>query len=240
MNNTGRPHLLGLLAGLFLAAGLIFSAMLVSRAWLKIAESQTINATGSARKNVRSDLIIWRGSFSAEADTLLNAQQRLKDDLPKIENFLKVNGVTNYILTPIAIQELRSNDGAQKRVGFRLTQSLEIHSPEVDQITKLSRDSTVLVEQGVFFTTEPPEYIYTKASEAKIEMLAEATKDARLRAEQIASQGARMIHELRAARMGVFQVTPLYSSQTSSEGINDTSSLEKTVTAVVTASFSLK
>lgn len=232
--------MLGLLAGLFLAAGLIFSAMLVTRAWLKIAESQTINATGSARKNVRSDLIIWRGSFSTEADTLLNAQHRLKDDLPKIEGFLKGNGVTNYILTPIAIQELRSNDGTQKRVGFRLTQSVEIHSSEVDQVSKLSRDSTTLVEQGVLFTTEPPEYIYTKASEAKIEMLAEATKDARSRAEQIASQGARAIHQLRSARMGVFQVTPLYSSQTSSEGMNDTSSFEKTVTAVVSASFSLK
>ncbi|MEO6183303.1 MAG: SIMPL domain-containing protein [Verrucomicrobiota bacterium] len=238
--NNGRPHLLGLLAGLFLAAGLICSAALVTRAWLKIAESQTINSTGSARKNVRSDLIIWRGSFSAEAPTLLEAQHRLKDDLPKIENFLKSNAVTNYLLSAIGIQELRSNDNTQRRVGFNLTQGLEIRSDAVDQITKLSHESTILVEQGVQFTTQPPEYIYTKAGEAKIEMLAEATKDARSRAEQIASQGDRKIHQLRSARMGVFQVTPLYSTQTSSEGVSDTSSLEKTVTAVVTASFSLK
>ena len=64
--------------------------------------------------------------------------------------------------------------------------------------------------------------------------------DAQVRAEQIASQGGRTITQLRSARMGVFQITPVYSSQTSSEGINDTTSLDKTVTAVVTASFSLK
>jgi len=40
--------------------------------------------------------------------------------------------------------------------------------------------------------------------------------------------------------MGVFQITPLYSGQTSGEGMNDTSSLDKTITAVVTATFALK
>jgi uncharacterized protein len=157
-----------------------------------------------------------------------------------VESFLKLNGITNYILTPISIQEFKSSDNTPKRLGFQLSQTVEINSIEVERITKLARDSTALVEQGVFFTTVPPEYIYTKAGEAKIEMLAEATKDALSRAEQIVSQGGRRIHQLRSARMGVFQVTPLYSSQTSSEGVNDTSSLEKTVTAVVTASFSLK
>jgi hypothetical protein len=38
--NPARPHLLGLLADLYLAGGLVGSAMLVTRAWLKIAESQ--------------------------------------------------------------------------------------------------------------------------------------------------------------------------------------------------------
>ena len=54
-----KPHLLGVLAGLFLAAGLILSTMLVTGAWLRIAEYQTVSVTGSARKAVRSDLVIW-------------------------------------------------------------------------------------------------------------------------------------------------------------------------------------
>src|SRR5262249_25096317 len=102
-----------------------------------------------------------------------------------------------------------------------------------------SGDSVSLIDEGVMFTTNSPEYIYTKAGEAKIEMLAEATKDARLRADQIASQGGRGIAHLRSAKMGVFQITPLHSLQTSSEGVNDTSSSEKTITAVVAATFSM-
>jgi len=40
--------------------------------------------------------------------------------------------------------------------------------------------------------------------------------------------------------MGVFQITPVHSIQTSWEGMNDTTSLEKTITAVVTATFGLE
>jgi hypothetical protein len=39
---------------------------------------------------------------------------------------------------------------------------------------------------------------------------------------------------------GVLQMAPIYSGQTSWEGMNDTSSLDKTITAVVTATFALK
>jgi len=71
-------------------------------------------------------------------------------------------------------------------------------------------------------------------------MLSEATKDARSRAEQIASQGGRKVDQLRSARMGVFQITPVHSSQTSWEGMNDTSSFEKTITSVVNVTFSVR
>jgi len=252
MNSATKPHLLGLLAGLLLAAALILSATLVTRAWLKIAESQTISVTGSARKAVRSDLVIWRGSFDAEGSTLLEAQYNLKSDVEKVERFLTTSGMTNYLIGHIAIKELQATEELkatqkggsditrQKTVGFRLTQTVEVRSTDVDRITRLDQESTTLVEQGVMFTSSPPEYIYTKAGEAKVEMLAEATKDARVRAEQIASQGGRIIHQLRSAKMGVFQISPIYSLQTSWDGVNDTNSLEKTITAVVAANFSMK
>jgi len=252
MNNAPKPHLLGLLAGLFLAAGLVLSAMLATRGWLKIAESQTISVTGSARKAVRSDLVIWRGNITADGSTLLAAQRNLKADLAKVENFLRAIAMTNYLISRISIKELQATEELkatqkgesditqQKTIGFRLTQSVEVRSTEVDQITKVDQDSTTLVERGVMFTSSPPEYIYTKAGEAKVAMLAAATKDARDRAEQIVSQGGRALNQLRSARMGVFQITPVYSLQTSWEGVNDTTSLEKMITAVVTASFSMK
>jgi len=243
MNNS-RPQLFGMLAGLFLAVGLVLSSMLATTTWLKVKNSQFITAKGSTRKNVKSDLVIWKGSFTTEAPTLLEAQQKLKADAVKVGNFLAVNSVTNHVFKPIAIEELKSSikdaDGwrQERTTGYRLTQAVRVESPDVDRLAQL--DTTPLVEQGVLFTTDPPQFLYTKVAEEKIEMLADATKDARARAEQIAAQGSRSIANLHDAEMGVFQITPSHETDTSSGGENDTSSLDKTITAVVTATFLLK
>jgi hypothetical protein len=45
---------------------------------------------------------------------------------------------------------------------------------------------------------------------------------------------------MRTAHMGVFQIAPVYSVQTSWDGMSDTSSREKTVTAVLSATFGLQ
>lgn len=246
MNPSSKPHLLGLVAGLFLAAGLVVSASLATTAWLKVKNTQYITVKGSARKNVRSDLMVWRGTFSTQAASLLEAQKGLKQDAEKVRQFVVAHSLTNFGFTPIAIEEVRGTltDGnglTQPQVlGYRLTQVVRVESADVDLMAQLDRESVALVEQGVLFTAQAPDFLYTKAGEAKVEMLAEATRDARTRAEQIAEQGGRTIAQLHDADMGIIQIAPIYSGQTSWEGMNDTSSLDKTITAVVTATFALK
>jgi hypothetical protein len=242
-----RPHLFGMLAGLALAAGLVFAALVFANAWTRIAESQVINVTGSARKNVRSDLVIWRAAFSADAPTLLEAQQKLRSDHARVVAFFSQRGVEGLSASPVQIREITAkqrNDDDDTlitvRVGYRLSQSIEVRSSDVEGVPKLAGDSGELLEQGVAFVSESFEFIYTKAGDAKVEMMAEATKDARARADQIAEQGGRAIKELRNARMGVVQINPLHSSSTSWEGNNDTTALDKTIIATVTTTFAMR
>ena len=245
MNRT-RPHLLGLLAGLLLAVGLVFSAMVVTRAWLKIAESQSITVTGSANRAVVSDLVVWTGSFSVEAATLLDAQVALKEARAKVTDFVRAHGITNETYSSIQINEVKESkkgeDGYSRyrTAGYQLTQKVEIESGDIPPVLVLDRETPQLVERAVLFTAMSPKFIYTKAGEAKGEMLAEATKDARARADQIASQGDAHVAQLRSARMGVFQINAEFSNETSWGGTYDTSSLNKTITAVVSATFSMK
>lgn len=246
--NHSRPQLFGMLAGLFLAAGLVLSSMLATAAWIKVRNSQFITVKGSTRRNVTSDLIVWQGSFEVQAPALLDAQRKLQSDREEVKNFLLSQGVTNAVFQPISIEKIEaevSNNEAngehisgQRTVGYKLTQKVRVESPDVDRLAKL--DPTPLVGGGVLFTADPPQFLYTKVAEEKIEMLADATKDARARAEQIAEQGGRGIENLHDAEMGVFQITPLHDSGTSGEGESDTTSQDKTITAVVTATFMLK
>jgi hypothetical protein len=215
--------------------------LLASRTYL--VNSQSIVVTGSARKHVTSDLGMWSGTFSVEAPSLNEAHQRLKADLEKVRAFLDARGASNCVVSSIAIQQLRSREGGadtQRTVGYRLSRGVEVKSADLERIRQLDMASPDLVGQGVEFTSGAPQFLYTKSAEAKIEMLAEATKDARERADQIALQGGRRIDSLRSARMGVFQITPEYGTDTAWGGVNDTTSLEKTITAVVSATFSLK
>jgi hypothetical protein len=233
-----------MLAGLFLAAGLVLSAMLGTAAWVKIKNSQFITVKGSARKNIESDLAIWHGSFTVEAETLVEAQHKIAADRRRVEEFLKGAGVTNFAFAAIAIEEERATQRSaegwtqQRTSGYRLSQTVRLESTDVDRVEHL--DSTPLVEQGVLFTADAPEFIYTSVGEAKIEMLAEAAKDARARAEQIATQGGRLIAQLHDADQGIFQITAQHGTDTSGEGMNDTTARQKTITAVVTATFLLK
>ena len=245
-NHSSRPHLFGLLAGLFLAVGLCFASIVFTRTWTRLHESQVIDVTGSARKNVQSDLVVWRANFGVDDESLLSAHEKLKAALVQVDAFLRAKGVKEFILLPVQIREItaraKSDDDetVTKRIGYRLSQRIEIKSADIATTTRLGTESAVLLEQGIALVSEGLEFIYTKASEAKIEMMAEATKDARARAEQIAGQGGRQIKELRTARMGVVQINPLYSSATGWEGNNDNSSFEKTITTTVSATFSLE
>lgn len=246
MNQT-RPQLFGMLAGLFLAAGLVFSSMLATATWLKVKNSQFITVKGSTRRNVTSDLIVWQGSFQVQAPALLDAEHQLQSNREKVQNFLAGAGVTNVVFQPILIEQLLADvsDNSngekiqqQRTVGYRLTQKVHVESADVDRLAKL--DPTPLVAEGVVFTADPPQFLYTRAAEDKIEMLADATKDARARADQIAGEGGRVVADLHDADMGVFQIDPLHGTDTSGEGLSDTTSEEKTITAVVTATFVLK
>jgi len=245
--NPPRPHLFGLLAGLFLAAGLAFASLTLASAWTRIAENNTINVTGSARKNIRSDLVIWRASFSAEAPTLIEAQQKLRADYAKVAAFFKNRGFEGFVASPVQIRELIAKQRHEEddtvtnvRVGYRLTHAIEIRSDDVDRLPRLAGDSSELLQQDIAFESGGFEFIYTKAGEAKVEMMAEATQDARERAERIAASGGSQVRALRSARMGVVQINPLYSSATSWEGNNDTSAVDKTITATVSATFALR
>ena len=237
-----RPQLFGMLAGLFLAAGLVMSSMLATTTWLKVKNSQFITVKGSARKHVDSDLVVWRGTFVAEAPALLEAHRQLQAHQALVKEFLRDNGVTNATFNPVVIEELKAekNAGGLKQdetIGYRLSQMVRVESDDLNRIDNL--DTSKLVEKGVMFTSEAPQYIYTKVGEEKIEMLADATKDARARADQIAAQGQRTIARLHDADMGVSQITARNVTRTSWEGESDNTSRQKTITAVVTATFSL-
>ena len=236
----------GLGAGVALAIGLVLASFIAGSAFVKGKRSdQTIVVTGSARKRIRSDLVVWKAVVSQRAPALSDAYRTLAENVPRVKSYLINKGVPPNQITISAISSqtlhAKSNTGEDtgQVTGYSLRQELEVRSTNVDQIDQIAREATELINQGILVESAPPEYHYTKLGDLKIEMLAEAAKDAKARAQQIAQSTGSTIGPLRSARMGVLQVTPADSNAVSDTGMNDTSSLEKDITAVVSISFAV-
>jgi hypothetical protein len=236
-------------AGFALAVALVLASIIGSWAIIRVkSRDQTIVVTGSARKRIKSDLVIWRAGISYEATQLSDAYKSLASDVPRVKQYLISKGIPENQITisSITSQTLhaKSADGeggeeSGRITGYSLKQELEVRSTDVDKIEKLAREATELINQGILIESNAPEYHYTKLGDLKIEMLSEAAKDAKLRAQQIASSTGSSIGSMRSARMGVLQVTPADSNDVSGEGMNDTSSLDKDITAVVNVTFAV-
>lgn len=87
-------------------------------------------------------------------------------------------------------------------------------------------------------TSDSQSYYYTRLGELKLEMLAEAAKDVRGRAENILrSAGNTSVGKLVYADMGIININAANSTETSTEGNNDTTSRDKDIITIVHASF---
>ncbi len=128
---------------------------------------------------------------------------------------------------------------SHKIESYVLTQTIIVESHDMERVPEVSRSVTSLIKDGLEIDSGSPNYLYTKLSELKIDMLADATKDATTRATQIVVNANGKLGKLVEARMGVMQINPKGSSATSAEGNNDTTSFEKEITSVVTVRFQL-
>lgn len=234
--------------------GLIITGLIVTKTLYRIkAASDVISVTGSAERVITSDVVKWRGTFTRNISpyNLQEGYAQMKADLTKITNYLKQNGIEEKSITivPITVNPIYEQEGGAyygkfgpggTLTGYTLFQEILIEASDVKKTTDVAQNSSALINQGVPFSSMPLEYYYSKLADVKIEMLAEATKNSKLRAEKIAESANSRLGKLKSASMGVLQITPVNSVEVSDYGYYDTSSIEKKVTAVVRTSFTLK
>ena len=233
-------------AGVALAIGLVVSSVTFGWFYSRTKKSdEAITVTGSAKKRIKSDLVVWSAGVTAQSPQLTDAYKQLSDSIPKIKQYLISKGIPENQMTisSIATTTLKKQDAngveTSEINGYMLKQSIDVRSSDVDKVAQIAREATELINQGILIESTPPQYYYTQIGDLKIEMLGEAAKDAKTRAAQIASSTGDSIGAVRSARMGVLQITPPDSTDVSDTGMYDTSSIDKDLTAVVNISFAV-
>jgi hypothetical protein len=230
-----------------LAGSIVLSVIIFSMIWKSTKNAdQTITVTGSAKKSIVSDLGIQRGTVQATSGDRKTAYQIVQQQMPVVVKYLADKGFSKdqievFSINGYPIFELTSNGTpTQKISGYVYSQRIEVKSNDVRKIKDLSLTLSSLVEKGINISVDAPDYLYTKLDDLKIAVQAAASKNAMERAAKIAEATGRSLGPLRNARMGVIQITPINSNLISDYGMNDATSIDKEITAVVSASFEIK
>ncbi len=236
---------------LFFSGALVASSALLSQGMVRVFrikhQDHRIQVTGSATRRIQSDLIVWKALVRVQAPETAAAYRKLTGDVQATQAWLLAQGIDPKILTisSVSTDEVHPHDKEGRPIedqvsAYRLSQSIEIRSSEIDKVAKLARSATELMDKGVAIESQEPLYIYTHLAELKVQLLADASRDARLRAEQIARNTNSRVGPLLSAKMGVLQINPANSSDASWSGNNDKTSLDKDATAIVTAAFGIE
>jgi uncharacterized protein len=216
------------LSTIIIACAVIFTALIFAHAFKgRNNTKNTISVTGLGKKDFVADLIVWSGSFSKKSLELKTAYAELDQDREKIKQYLMSKGIKENIIVFSAVNIEKQSEDIYDRsgnklksvfTGYELKQDVQIESNEVDKIEGISRQVSELINSGIEFYSESPQYYYTKLAELKIEMIAEATKDAYARAKKIAENAGGKLGNLKNATMGVFQIVAQNSAEEYSWG----------------------
>ena len=235
-------------AAIALGLALIIAFWIAGAAFkYKFKTDETIVVTGLAEKDFVSDLIVWNGSYSRKAMDLKSAYASVKDDENAIRQYLKGKGITDneMVFSSVVINkefdtktDMNGRQTSQEFTGYNLTQTVKVESRDIDKVDKIAREVTELIQSGIEFNSSSPLFYNTKLAEVKMDLLARASADAKLRAETIAKNAGNSLGKLRKASMGVFQITGKNSNEDYSYGgAFNTSSRNKTGSITIKMEF---
>jgi hypothetical protein len=214
--------------------------------------SDVINVTGSAKRNITSDLAVWTFTLrSSNEANLQAAYAAFQQAQPRAEAFLRDQnfGAGELRRDPVnagpetytVIEDVNGENTEVQRTRYVVRQTYRLQSGDIAKLQGAVGAATAafveLSTGGVSVESGPIDYLYTKLADVRVELLEEASKDAQRRAQAIAQSAGNGVGAVKNARVGVFQITPRFETSVEDTGSYDTSSLEKDVTAVVEIDF---
>ncbi|MDH5327883.1 MAG: SIMPL domain-containing protein [Gammaproteobacteria bacterium] len=229
------------LLGIFVAAGLASAGYFVSQTLYnaKVALN-TAEAKGLAERRVTSDQANWSVGFKvsgAKRAQVPQLYQQAEQHQATIRDLLKQNGFDDAEIElgvlDYSYQEYR--DDKQKLVDqiHMLSGSINVETSKVDKVGAVRASVNKLIAKGIDVENRPPTYRFTRLNDIKPEMLREATKNARLAANEFAENAGVNVGGIRDARQGSFYVRDAGSEY------GDTAKIEKDVRVVTTITFYL-
>lgn len=250
MEHHVRVKLAGGAIGIAVVVGLsvITSTIVASRAYEQrgrqaAARRDEITVRGSARQRITSDLAVWNIRVRGEGAKIADAYAAVEDASARVSKFLGQQGFKPEEITLSSVETSAQHKHDEKGnethevAGYEMDRVFTVSCPRVAAVGASSAEVTTLLKENVQVFSGRPSYIYTKLPDLRIAVAGQAAKDARARAEEVASKSGSVLGDVRELNTGPIQVTMPNSTEVSASGAYDTSTIEKDVSVTVSATY---
>lgn len=248
--------------GTILGISLIITAIIVSWVvyYVKTYNNAVITVTGVAEKQVSSDVVKWHATITRQigptSSDLKQGSAGMQSDMNTLLAYFNANGVTSSDISadPLNVTPMYQSQygvypgkigysSGDTLAGYSLSQNILIQSNDVNGATALAQKAPqYFLDKGIIFSSQPLEYYLSNnlLDSIRQQMLAAALSNAKDRAEAITNGVGASVGNLRSSSVGVTQITPVNSTEISSAGYYDTTSIDKLVTYLVHTTFTMR
>jgi uncharacterized protein len=239
------------LVALIIACGTLSCGWFIAKGLYRIKmDDRYVSAKGLSERGVKADLALWSITFTESGDDLHQVNTKGIADQKTILTFLTSHGFVNEEIesgqTTVVDQyasEYRQNNKPEPR--YIINSTLKVRSSKVDLIKATSKLTTDLIAQGIVLANKDfgpnPRYLFTKLDSIRPAMLEEATKSARLAANQFAINSDSKLGKIKHASQGVFQIFSADASNSQQGGdMDQESAINKTVRVVSSVDYFLE
>ena len=179
------------------------------------ALDRTVTVKGLCEREVAAYNAIWPITFrNMDNESITSLTRKIDNDKKLILDFLTREGIGEDEITinaPVISDKLSMSYGVDRAYRFVSKSVITVCTSKVDKVLELSTKISELLKAGVLIGSENEweggiTYEFEGLNEIKPEMIHEATANARLAAEQFASDSGSRIGKIKTASQGSFSI----------------------------------
>lgn len=176
---------------------------------------RTVTVKGLCEKEVKADKAIWPITYRLGSDSLGELTSNMDKYEKTVIDFLKKGGLTEDEITvnvPVISDKLAAEWNSDRKMRYISKCSITVCTKNVDAVIQLNSNVSELLKKGIVLSSgdygdsSSATYIFDGLNDIKPEMIHDATANARIAAEQFATDSGSKIGKIKTASQGTFSI----------------------------------
>ena len=200
-----------------------------------------ITVTGSAQVEATADTAVWNIYINTQLPSISEAVAKVDLDTKALIEYLVSQGIsaseiTSYGVSTSTAYEVANGTQTSNIIGYVANNSIRVRTKEVQKVKKATENIGQVLQTGISASSGTPEYYLSNLAELRPKVIEEAVADAKTRATAMGAAIGGNVGDPISGSSGSVQVNPPDSVE-SDYGSYDTSTIDKSVRAVVSVTF---